>query len=346
MRLSSEQNELREIVRRFFSEKVSSEYLRRRISGAVRRDDRFLTGLAELGLEEGFGGESPVFTLDDLALIAHECGYALVPEPVVEHLLCSAIIPRLMSDSERAEYCGAFNASVTGLAASSCCKLVLDPAMVTVSGAVAWAWGVEAAGRMVAFAETPAGRRAVVFLLGQAGATCEPTSALDLTAALNRVAVQSAKALVCSSETTSAIEDALETLKAAEAAGMCERVVGMTCDYMKTREQFGRPIGSFQAIQQKLADLHAINESLQSLSRFAAWAAIHAPSQRSLTSRAAVLHACEAGPRVCEGAIQCHGGIGFTWEYDLHLYLRRAKTIQSAFALSEARAAELLQRVA
>lgn len=346
MRLSSDQSELREIVRRFFNERVPSEYLRSRIAGGVRRDPAFFTSLAELGLEEGFGGDAPVFSLEELSLIAHECGYALVPEPIVEQLLCSTILPRLMNESERRAFGTEFAASVTGIAASSCSALRLDPVGGTVSGSIEWAWGGESAERIVAFADTPEGRRAVILLLNQKGVGLEAATSLDLTAALVRVSAQPVKALVCCKETTAAIEDALEALKASEAAGICDRVVSMTCEYVKTREQFGRPVGSFQAVQQKLADLHAASESLQSLSRFAAWASVHAPSQRALTSRAAVLHGCETAPRVCEGAIQCHGGMGFTWEYDLHLYLRRAKTIQAAFGLSEARASELLGRVA
>lgn len=346
MRLSSDQNELREIVRRFLGEQVPSEYLRSRIANGVRRDPAFFTSLAELGLEEGFGGDSPMFSLEELSLIAHECGYALVPEPVIEQLLCSAILPRVMSAPERAGFCGEFAGAVTSIAASSCSALHLNSTDGTVSGAVVWAWGGEAAERIVAFADTPEGRRAVVFLLNQHGVIRAATTSLDLTVALIGVSAQCVKALVCSRETTAAIEDTLEALKAAEAAGICDRVLSMTCDYVKTREQFGRPIGSFQAVQQKLADLYAASESLQSLSRFAAWASVHAPSQRPLTSRAAVLLGCETAPRVCEGAIQCHGGMGFTWEYDLHLYLRRAKTIQAAFGLSEARASELLGRVA
>jgi alkylation response protein AidB-like acyl-CoA dehydrogenase len=120
----------------------------------------------------------------------------------------------------------------------------------------------------------------------------------------------------------------------------------MTVEYAKTRQQFGAAIGSFQAIQQKIAQCYAHSESLTSLSQFASWSAAHSPHQRTLTSQAAILAATEFGPMICETAIQAHGGIGFTWEYDLHLYLRRAKLIEAAFGLNEDRARALVDTVA
>jgi alkylation response protein AidB-like acyl-CoA dehydrogenase len=346
MKLSGEQIELRDVTRRFLAERVSPQYLRGRIEGGIRSDEAFISSLQDLGLDEGFGGDSPVFSLEELALIAHECGYALVPEPITERLVCSAVFPRYLGERERSEYQERYAALPSALAPNACSSVAMDGTGGTVSGAVAWAWGAEGAGSLITFADTPEGRRAVVVPLNQPGVGVEAATALDLTTALTRITLSSAHALVVSREASVALEDAVEVLKASEAAGVCERVVTMTCEYVKTREQFGRPIGAFQAIQQKLADIHAAAESLKSLSRFAAWASIHSESQRALTCRAAVLHASEVAPRVCEVAIQCHGGIGFTWEYDLHLYLRRAKTIQAAFAMSERRAAELLERTA
>jgi alkylation response protein AidB-like acyl-CoA dehydrogenase len=123
---------------------------------------------------------------------------------------------------------------------------------------------------------------------------------------------------------------------------MTARVVEMTADYLKTREQFGVPVGAFQAVQQRIADAYAASESLGALCRFAAWSVVSSPEQRPLTARAAIAHAAEVGPTVCEAAIQVHGGIGFTWEYDLHLFLRRAKAIQAAFPMNAERVASLL----
>jgi alkylation response protein AidB-like acyl-CoA dehydrogenase len=136
---------------------------------------------------------------------------------------------------------------------------------------------------------------------------------------------------------------AIEVLKASEVSGLCQRVLQMTTEYVKTRNQFGVPIGSFQAIQQKLAQVYAESEALASLCRFAAWSFSASPEQRRLTSRAAALKAAELGVQVCEVAIQCHGGIGFTWEYDLHLFLRRAQMVRAAFGISESRADELIR---
>ncbi|MFN5063803.1 MAG: acyl-CoA dehydrogenase family protein [Pseudomonadota bacterium] len=96
---------------------------------------------------------------------------------------------------------------------------------------------------------------------------------------------------------------------------------------------------------QKLAQAHAETEALASLCRFAAWSFNSSSEQRRLTANAAILKAADLGPQVCETAIQCHGGIGFTWEYDLHLYLRRAKATQAAFGIRDHSANELISSV-
>lgn len=239
------------------------------------------------------------------------------------------------------------------LAFPSCCDLCIDQGLASVSGRATWSVCGDGALLLIGFAKTAGGIRSFLAKLSDSsegsseGSSCvsinKQVSSLDLTTPLTEIALSRAPCLVLSTKSTENLSVALEVLKASEISGLCRRVLELTADYVKTRKQFGAPIGSFQAIQQKLAQTYADSEALASLCRFAAWAFNSSPEQRRLTSRAAVLKAAELGVQVCETAIQCHGGIGFTWEYDLHLFLRRAQVIHAAFGMSEERAEELIK---
>ncbi|MEY4701314.1 MAG: hypothetical protein RL326_1501 [Pseudomonadota bacterium] len=342
MKLSADQVEFQEHLRGFFQERISSEHLRGWVAASKRSDEALLTALRELGLYEGFIGDSAVFSVEELGIVATECGRALLPYALPEHLLADGILPSLMIPTERSRFDNEFKADRSTLALNQCCSLSLHEGADRVDGYIHWCAGCEDAERLVAFADTKLGRRCVVFRVSESGVRVAPIDALDLTQPLSRIECVSAPVLVLSLETSQALEDICEAIKASEAAGLCARAIEMSVDYAKTREQFGRPIGSFQAIQQKLADAYASCEALSSLSRFAVWACSHAPDQRHLTARSAISMAADVAPKICETAIQCHGGIGFTWEYPLHLYLRRAKTLQAGFQLSEARIDDLL----
>lgn len=343
MQFSLDQQEFRDLVRRFFAEHISSEYLRSRIAAKQRSDAGLLLTMKQLGLEEGFGGDGAPFSVVELALLASESGRALMPEPIAERLLCQALLARLMPPGERAEYRSKLAGGVAAIAAQECCNLSYDATHHTVSGSITWAFGGEGASRALAFLPVDGVLRAALFDLGSPRVVTKPITSLDLTTALSAFELKQVDCYLCSAESSELLQNLLEVLKAAEIFGVCERVIEFTCEYVKTREQFGVPVGGFQAIQHKLADIYAATESLGAMVRFAAWSVERSPEQRQLTARVAISQAADLGPLVCEVAMQCHGGIGFTWEYDLHLFLRRAKTVQLAFPNSEARCDELLK---
>ena len=112
---------------------------------------------------------------------------------------------------------------------------------------------------------------------------------------------------------------------AAEGLGAADRAVQLGVAYAKERSAFGRPIGSYQAVKHMLVDAWVGVDQLRSLVWWAAWAADSAPGELPLASAAAKAYAAEAFERAAETVIQVHGGIGFTWEHDAHLYWRRAK---------------------
>ena len=115
------------------------------------------------------------------------------------------------------------------------------------------------------------------------------------------------------------------TILAAEGLGAAARVLEIGVAYAKERYAFGRAIGSYQAVKHLLVDAYVEVEQLRSLVWWAAWAADHAPDELPLASAAAKAAAATALEQAAETVIQVHGGIGFTWEHDAHLYWRRAK---------------------
>jgi len=116
----------------------------------------------------------------------------------------------------------------------------------------------------------------------------------------------------------------LRTAMAAEAVGVAQRALDLGVEYAKTREQFGKKIGVYQAVSHQLADTYADVELARSLAYWAAWCVAEDDEQAPLAAAAAKAFATEAAVKACERSIQVHGGIGFTWEHPLHRYYKRA----------------------
>jgi alkylation response protein AidB-like acyl-CoA dehydrogenase len=117
----------------------------------------------------------------------------------------------------------------------------------------------------------------------------------------------------------------------AEMCGAAQRVLDMTVDYAKLRVAFGKPIGTYQGVKHKCADMLVEIENAKSLTYYAAWAVDEGEADAALAVSMAKAAASDAGRKVCAAGIQLHGGIGMTWEHDLQLYLKRAKADEVAF---------------
>ena len=117
----------------------------------------------------------------------------------------------------------------------------------------------------------------------------------------------------------------------AEMCGAAQRVLEMTVDYAKLRVAFGKPIGSYQGVKHKCADMLVEIENAKSLTYYAAWAVDEGEAEGPLAVSMAKAAASDAGRKVCAAGIQLHGGIGMTWEHDLQLYLKRAKADEVMF---------------
>jgi alkylation response protein AidB-like acyl-CoA dehydrogenase len=119
--------------------------------------------------------------------------------------------------------------------------------------------------------------------------------------------------------------DRAATTLSAEATGLATKVLELSRDYAKERTQFDRPIGSFQAISHRVANMLLLTENARSNTYYAAWALEEGAPDAQLATATAKVAASEAARIVAQDGIQVHGGIGFTWEHDMHLYYRRAK---------------------
>jgi alkylation response protein AidB-like acyl-CoA dehydrogenase len=117
----------------------------------------------------------------------------------------------------------------------------------------------------------------------------------------------------------------------AEMLGAARRCLDMSVAYAKVREQFGQPIGAFQAIRHKCADMLVEIENAHAATYYAAWAIDAVAEDAAMAASVTKAYVGDAARKVCGDAIQVHGGIGFTWEYDLHLYVKRAKALEAMY---------------
>jgi hypothetical protein len=128
---------------------------------------------------------------------------------------------------------------------------------------------------------------------------------------------------------------------ALEAVGIGGKAVELAVDYVSGREQFGKKIGTYQAVSHSVVDAYVGVELARSLAYWAAWAVAEDDGQVALACAAAKSQAAEAAVRACETSIQVHGGIGFTWEHPLHRYYKRALALESALGYGRIHRAEI-----
>jgi alkylation response protein AidB-like acyl-CoA dehydrogenase len=166
-----------------------------------------------------------------------------------------------------------------------------------------------------------------------AGVTIEPEPAIDPTRKLFRVSLDgvAAEPLALAPEALTAAYATMVTILAAENVGVAQRAMEMAVAYAKDRAQFDRPIGSYQAVSHPCAQMLLEVEGSRSLCYWAAWALDNEPATAPRAASMAKAYAGDAGFRVAASSLQVHGGIGFTYEHDLHFFLKRAHANAHAF---------------
>ncbi|MEW2478091.1 acyl-CoA dehydrogenase [Mycobacterium sp. NPDC049093] len=277
-------------------------------------------GLAELGIfsvavaeEQGGAGG----TVEDLCAMVDEAAAALVPGPVATTALATlvvtdeAVLEALVSGERTA-----------GAALSADLTLSGDK----VSGTAEYVLGADAAGVLL----LPAGDRVVLVDAGAAGVSVELLTATDFSLPLARVVLDAAPAQVLD-VSRQRFEDITAAVLAAEAAGLARWTLQTATEYAKVREQFGKPIGSFQAVKHMCAEMLLRSEQVSVSAADAARAVSEADdSQLSIAAAVAAAAGIDAAEANAKDCIQVLGGIGITWEHEAHLYLRRAYGISHA----------------
>ncbi|RPF34305.1 acyl-CoA dehydrogenase family protein [Streptomyces sp. TLI_185] len=359
---TAEQDGIRRTLRELLRKRCGPEELRAALDTPAGHDPALWTALADqlglpgLALPEAYGGIGCSTT--ELALAAEESGRTLAPSPLLATcVLAAPLILALGTDTQRAALLpriadGTLTAALAVPGAALATGLAL-----TGTGDGDWAGGGRAGGvqarragdgwrlygqvdqvldghsaeLLVVAAHTGgfARSRTLFFLVPDdaAGLVRVRQTALDATRPQARVQLRDVEAELLGAEdgddvlgALSAVGDTAAAVLACEAVGAADHALERTVEYVKQREQFGRAIGSFQAVKHRLADVYVQVQAARSAAYYAAWATAHGERVGGL----ALAQALEALRGAAAEGIQLHGGIGFTWEHEAHLYFKRA----------------------
>lgn len=317
-----EQTELESTISRFLSENFPVEKIRARINNHSEHDSQFWQKSIELGLLECFADDANGgFNLGaiELGILSRNCGTFLTSIPIWERVLCGPWLLNLLPPSMTTEL--AKLASGELVAGVAFCLDNNDDVKTANLLPTKMVVSAPTLNHLLVF------RKDGAYFTRNNCYNWQHTPLLDLSRGYFSTNILLSDLEGLPQESGDVIKKLLILSAACEIEGIASKVVNMTVEYVKIRKQFDVPIGSFQTIQQKLAEMYVASESLSALTKFACWSVDKSPSQSAISIKAAWLRAKQIGITVIEDAIQLHGGIGFTWEHDLHLYLRRSRTI-------------------
>jgi 3-oxochol-4-en-24-oyl-CoA dehydrogenase len=350
--LSAEHQELGATVRAFLRGEKARAATRATLDVAAENLPAFWAGFAELGmlgvhLPEQYGGGG--YGLPELAVVVEELGRAVAPGPFLPTMLASAVIAASGDDAQRQRYLPSLADGSVPAALGLGGSLRLEAGSATGDAGVVL--GVGLAGLLV----LAAGEDLVVLPADAPGLSIELPPSLDTSRRSGQVRL--ADVQVTDEQILRGARRDAETiaraLVAAEAAGGARECVETAAEYAKVRVQFGRPIAMFEAVKHHCANMLVDAE----LATATAWDAARAVAEAGdnteagdsaageLAAAAALAVAVPAFIRVAQLNIQVHGGIGFTWEHDAHLLLRRANTLAAIFGPDRA-AADVTRLVA
>jgi alkylation response protein AidB-like acyl-CoA dehydrogenase len=350
---SEEQEMLRRSARDFLAKECSPKVVRRLMEGDDAYDPALWKKLADLGwtalgIPEQYGG---VGTFLDLVVVLEEAGRALLPGPFFATM--GMAVPALIESGTEAQKKEALGAIAAGNARATLAVTEpsgrWDASGITVTAKQAGGgWRLDGVKLFVPDAEHAdytvvaartrgEGEDGISLFLVKGrpkGMTVSPLKTLDMTRRWAEVRFDGvelgADALMgAAGAAWPRLKRALEWSTAAlcaEMVGGAQKVLETSTDYAKTRHQFGKPIGIYQAVSHKLADMLVLSESSRSATYYAAWAVEADAPDRSMAASMAKAYVSDAYRKIAGDGIQVHGGIGFTWEHDMHLYFKRAKS--------------------
>jgi alkylation response protein AidB-like acyl-CoA dehydrogenase len=275
----------------------------------------------------------------ELVVLMEQLGYALAPGPFLSNTFAALALEHMATDEQREQYLAPLAAGEKrGTLALWDNGGGWDPEQITLEPEKSGSgWTLNGEKLFVLDAETAdflivgaSGGRRFIVQRDAPGVTITQTPTIDSTR--KQYAVKFEGVEVDEDASYSADQDALGlararayTALAAELAGVAQRAMEMAVEYAKDRKQFGRPIGAYQAVSHACAQMLLETEGARSASYYAGWASDNEPESAGLAGSVAKAFASDAAWRVTASALQVHGGIGFTWEHDLHLWLKRAR---------------------
>ena len=345
---SEEQDELRKSVRRFLDDKSPETEVRRLMETTEGYDPAVWSQMAEqLGLQsltipEQFGGSG--FSYVELIVVLEEMGAALLCAPFFSTVALATNAILTSGDQSAQEYLlpgiatgetiatlaftedsGRWDADGITLAAT-------DRVTAGRSTATSRSWSTAMWPDLILVVGRTAAGLSLFGVKGDAeGLTRTPLATMDQTRKQARLEFADTPAWLIGADGgaepgLSKTLDLAAVALAAEQVGGAQRCLDSSVEYAKTRIQFGRPIGSFQAIKHKCADMLLEVESAKSAAYYAGWAAAEDSDELPVVASLAKSYCSEAYFHAAAETIQIHGGIGFTWEHPAHLYFKRAKS--------------------
>jgi alkylation response protein AidB-like acyl-CoA dehydrogenase len=343
---TDDQQAIKRTAREFLAARYKPEVMR-----ALAEDERGFTDeqwheLADLGwpgvtIAEEHGGLG--LGAVELVVIAEEIGYALAPCPLHSDVCAALLLSAAGGEEQQARWLPPVaSGELRGTPAvwDEQAGWAPDHSELEASAGTLTATKIAVPDAGLADFLIVAAADGAHYLV-EVGATGVEVSAepgLDPTRKLFRVQLSGAPAESLSRRDPERVAHAYATIIAALAAenvGVAQRTMEMAVQYAKERKQFDRPIGSYQAISHRCAQMLLEVEGARSLTYWAAWALDHEPETAPRAASMAKAYAGDAGFRVAASALQVHGGIGFTWEHDLHYFLKRATA--NAHAYGDAR---------
>jgi alkylation response protein AidB-like acyl-CoA dehydrogenase len=345
---SEEQEELRRSVRRFLEDKSPISEVRRLMETAEGYDPAVWSqmanqlGLQALAIPEEHGGAG--FGYVELGIVFEEMGRALICAPYFSTVALAA--NALLSSGDEA----AMKAYLPGIASGEtiatlaltedsgrwdldavACAARPDGDGYVVDGHKMFVLDGHVADLVLVVARADEGITLLAVEKDAPGLTRTPLQTMDQTRKQARLELSGTPGRLVgtaggAAEALGRTLDLAAVALAAEQVGGAQRVLEMSVEYAKTRIQFGRPIGSFQAIKHKCADMLLEVESAKSAAYYAEWAAAEGSDELPVVASLAKAYCSEAYFHAAAENIQIHGGIGFTWEHDAHLYFKRAKS--------------------
>ena len=341
-----EMKEMREAARRFLRERCPPDVARRVLEANGSHDRELWREMARMGwagasVPEEYGGSG----LGHLAVcvLAEELGRVIAPVPFSPSVMLAteAILAYGSAAQKRRWLPGLASGEVVGTLAYAEAPGIADPRRLTahvrggrLSGAKRAVPDGDAADLAVVAVNGGEGAWLYLVDLAGPGVSRERAETFDPSRSHARIAFADAEAEPLagadSAEQVRRLLDRAAVMMAFEQVGGAEAALEMARDYALQRYAFGRPIGSFQAIKHKLAEVYIAVELARSNAYYGAWALHTDAAELPVAASVARIAACEAGWLAAKENIQTHGGMGFTWQFDCHLYYRRARLLGSA----------------